>query len=477
MDFPTRGRELVSRIAVRWLRLAGSTLKDGRQEVARKYRRKILEVVEIEPWPSEWPIVSVVIPCYNYGEYLEEAVDSALGQTLQDSEVIVVDDGSTDSLTMEVLAKLDRPRTRVIHQANTGLPGARNAGIGVATGRYICCLDADDALEETYLEKTVTLLESHPDIGFAYSWVRRFGAAEGVWEPEDFNLKKLLEYNHVSVSAVFRRQAWEAVGGYWNEMRPGYEDWEFWIRLAAHGYSGKLIPEFLLKYRKHGRSMVDEIVDQHERLVRKIRQRHARLYEDPNRAKSIAFRERQSEVESLMLNLSRPNQYLDTEPGRRQLLLILGTTPNPEHLKRALAILKQSIAESSLSRPHVISHDYSLDRDLDGLQELLPYSYHLPHFLPRNRWEEFVENYIRTRRISSVLLWKSDLGLGYWPELRDEIPHLYVAELADLSASDPRDLASRDSHRYVNMYIATDKATMEALAEVGVDRARIRLLH
>ena len=477
MDFFSRSRNLVSRVAVRWLGPAGLTLKDGRLTVARGHRRKILEVVETEPWPPNRPIVSVVIPCYNYGEYLEEAIDSALEQTLQDSEVIVVDDGSTDPLTVEVLAKLDRPRTQVIRQANTGLPGARNTGIETAKGRYICCLDADDTLEGTYLEKTVTLLESRPDIGFAYSWVRRFGAVEGVWEPEDFNLKNLLHYNHVSVSAMFRRQAWEAVGGYWDDMQPGYEDWEFWIRLGAEGYPGKLIPEPLLNHRRHERSMIDDAVEQHETLVRRIRKRHARLYEDPHRAKSIAFRDRQSEVGSPMLNLARSDQYLGIESGKRQLLLILGQASRPQHIRRALALVEPSVDEKIPSRLHVISQMSGSGEEPEGLEGLSLGPYYLPHFLPRYAWGSFVENYIRTRRISSILLWKSDFGLGFWPELQDEIPHLYVAELADLSASGPRDLASNYPHRFVNMYIATDKATMEALAEVGVDRARIRLLH
>ena len=276
MDFLTHGYDFISRIARRWQSLAGMALKDGKLVVAHRFRRQRFKGVESGPWPPHSPIVSVIIPCYNYGEYLEEAIDSALEQTLQDSEVIVVDDGSTDSYTVEVLAKLDQPRTCVIHQANTGLPGARNTGIETAKGRYICCLDADDTLEGTYLEKAVTLLESRPDIGFAYSWVRRFGDADGVWEPEDFNLKNLLSYNHVSVSAVFRRQAWEAVGGYWDDMQPGYEDWEFWIRLGAEGYPGKLIPEHLLNHRRHERSMIDDAVEQHESLVQRIRQRHAR---------------------------------------------------------------------------------------------------------------------------------------------------------------------------------------------------------
>jgi glycosyltransferase involved in cell wall biosynthesis len=166
--------------------------------------------VAIERWEPDKPLVSVVIPCYNYGEYLEDAVASVLAQTLQDFEILVVNDGSTEPKTLEVLNSLPKPKTQVIHQDNKGLPAARNKGIAAARGKYICPLDADDMLGNTYLEKVICLLEAHPDLGFAYSWVRRFGLAHGVWRQPAYNFRSLLINNHISASAVFRKSAWEA---------------------------------------------------------------------------------------------------------------------------------------------------------------------------------------------------------------------------------------------------------------------------
>ena len=163
----------------------------------------------VRRWGRARPMASVIIPCHNYGIYLMEAVDSALAQTLCDIEIIVVDDGSSDEQTLRVLNHLERPRTKLLRQANTGLPGARNTGIKSSQGKYICCLDADDTLEETYIEKATVLLESRPDLGFVYPWVRRFGKGRGTWEPQDFRLSDLLHFNHVSVSGVFRRKAWD----------------------------------------------------------------------------------------------------------------------------------------------------------------------------------------------------------------------------------------------------------------------------
>jgi GT2 family glycosyltransferase len=460
---------------VRWLRLAGLTLKDGRLEVARRHRRKILEVVEIEPWPSERPIVSVIIPCFNYGEYLEEAVDSALDQTLQDSEVIIIDDGSTDLNTVEVLEKLDRPRTRVIQQANTGLPGARNTGIGAAKGRYICCLDADDTLVETYLEKAVALLESRPDLGFAYSWVRRFGAVEGVWEPEDFNLKNLLDYNHVSVSAVFRRQAWEAVGGYWDDMQPGYEDWEFWIRLGAKGYPGKLIPEPLLNHRRHERSMIDDAVEQHERLLERIHLRHARLYENPDLVGSIQDSFLDRVTDRPMMNLSRPDQFDAASHGNARVAVILGA-PAEEDLGSRLNLATRVLFQGAATEFHFITGLAGSEALSGQLEGLSPYVYHLPHFLPQYAWDPFVGNYIQTREISVLMMWGSVLGNATLSWLRRNLADLIIAEMVSDSQSEGQREARRKRTTLVDLYLAADQKVGRALELDGIDQTRIELL-
>src|SRR5436189_1310286 len=104
------------------------------------------------PWcPDMWsrrapevPAVSVIIPCYNLGQYLDEAVESVLAQTYQDFEIVIVDDGSTDSTTRALLADYHRPGTRVIHAAHAGVSAARNLAIAHSTGAYLCALDADD---------------------------------------------------------------------------------------------------------------------------------------------------------------------------------------------------------------------------------------------------------------------------------------------------------------------------------------------
>lgn len=114
------------------------------------------------------PKVSVIVPCYNLGQYLDETIDSILAQTYQDFKIIIVNDGSTDGDTIELLKTYNKPKTQVIHTENQGPSAARSAGIPLAKGQYILPLDADDLIGDTYLEKAVEVLDKDPSIGIVY---------------------------------------------------------------------------------------------------------------------------------------------------------------------------------------------------------------------------------------------------------------------------------------------------------------------
>lgn len=228
--------------------------------------------------PPDAPLVSVVIPCFNYGRFLLEAIDSVLASTFTSLEIIVVDDGSTDPETLRLLDGLDRPRTRVVRQVNKRLPAARNTGFREARGKYVLPLDADDRIAPTLIEKAYWVLEHRPRLGFVSFWLQHFGDENWVWKPEPYNLFRLLHANSVTVTSLVRRDAWAAAGGYDETLVHGYEDWEFWIRLGANGWHGFQVPEPLFLYRKHGASMITAAESRHQELVTAIRRRHPWLY-------------------------------------------------------------------------------------------------------------------------------------------------------------------------------------------------------
>lgn len=224
-------------------------------------------------------MVSVVIPCYNQGEYLADALDSVLAQSYREFEIIVVNDGSTDPGTRALLDGLERPMTRVLHTANQGLAAARNNGIRESRGDYILPLDADDRIAPGYLEKAVAVLDSSPEVGFVYSLAKLFGARRGMFYLNDATLADMLLDSRVFCSAMFRKADWERGGGYNSNMRHGWEDWDFWLSLLELGKTPHLIPEVLFHYRVKRVSMIRSMTpEQRLAMHMQLFDNHRELY-------------------------------------------------------------------------------------------------------------------------------------------------------------------------------------------------------
>jgi glycosyltransferase involved in cell wall biosynthesis len=218
---------------------------------------------------------SIIIPCYNGGRYLCEAVESAQKQTYQHKEIIIVNDGSTDIVTLNIFQDLKQSGVIcVMHQKNRGLAATRNTGIACATGEYICCLDDDDIIGETYIEECVKILEKNSDIGFVYSNVQLFGDYKKVWKTGPFDPYRLAYQNTIPVSAVFRKVCWDMAGGFNANMKYGYEDWDFWIGVVEGGWTGAWIQKILFYHRKHGKTMTNRAAMKHAFLYTKITFNH-----------------------------------------------------------------------------------------------------------------------------------------------------------------------------------------------------------
>ena len=226
------------------------------------------------------PKVSVIIPCYNHGEYLNDAVGSVLDQTMQDFEILIVNDGSTDKFTSNLLRNYNKPKTKVIFQKNQGPAAARNAGIKIARGKYILPLDADDKIEKTYLEKAVKILDKNRKIDFVVPWVKFFGMENWLWKTQIPPLNEVLLANYMAISSIFKKSCWEKVGGYdENRSIAEYIDWDLWISFIKRGFKGVVIKEPLFFYRKHGESFISKADRKHRFLLKYLFKKHRSLWQ------------------------------------------------------------------------------------------------------------------------------------------------------------------------------------------------------
>ncbi len=264
------------------------------------------------------PAVSIITPFFNTGEIFHETAAcllggagmpnfgrtiQAAGQSLQNFEWIIVNDGSSDPDALRVLemyrelASRDG-RIRVIdHAKNHGLPGARNTGWRAARGPLIFFLDSDDLIEPTTLEKSALHLACNPEFAFVKGYSVGFGAQEYLWSHGFHSRGGMLDQNLVTATTMVRRSVLHELGGFDESIRRGMEDWEFWLRAAALGHWGETIPEYLDWYRRRDNQHAawDNIAreDKRSQFLSRIRAAHGHIFEGafpgPERAWHMPF--------------------------------------------------------------------------------------------------------------------------------------------------------------------------------------------
>jgi len=203
--------------------------------------------------------ISIVIPCYNHGHFIQDAINSVECLTGVDYEIIIVNDGSTDAFTVQKLNELNQKGYNIISHSNKGLAYSRNIGIQSSRGKYILPLDADNKIDPAYIYKAIKILEEGlADIVYAKPIF--FGELDIIrcFETKSFNQSELFHSNFIDACAIFLKSVWQSVGGY-DEKMPiqGHEDWEFWIHAAIKGVKFHFIDEELYFYRIVKGSMIE----------------------------------------------------------------------------------------------------------------------------------------------------------------------------------------------------------------------------
>lgn len=240
--------------------------------------------IELKSLKNPYPLISIIIPCYNQAEFLRDAVKSVIDQSYENWELIIVNDGSIDNTTevANSLIKENRgKRITLIDQENGGLSNARNSGIRISKGKYFIPLDADDKLHPNFIKETLNKIIDNENLGFVYTDIQHFGDREDIYLQRNFNIQELLtKDNIVTVASLVRKQVWFDINGYNENMKEGYEDWDFWIGAVEKGWTGLRINKPLFYYRKRNSSMLANSNTKREKLIATLVINHQKLYDN-----------------------------------------------------------------------------------------------------------------------------------------------------------------------------------------------------
>lgn len=226
------------------------------------------------------PKVSIIVPCYNQEEYLEEALRSVLLQTFSNWECIIIDDGSTDNSKRIAnnFLHIDK-RFKYYYQQNSGVIAARNFGISLSIGEFILPFDGDDMLHPEFIQKCLNLIESDRTIRVVYSNVEYIGDFSGQLVLKSFKYEDLLIRNLIVSTALHYKADAKRIGGYDENMKDGLEDWEYWISLLSDGGRAIKIDETLFYYRRRRGTRSDSYsLESEMRLRRYIFTKHEKIY-------------------------------------------------------------------------------------------------------------------------------------------------------------------------------------------------------
>ncbi len=236
----------------------------------------------VEPQEDILKSVAVVIPCYNHGQFLLEAIASVENEPEFSGELVIVNDGSTSPTTLAILDQLRDKQYPILDTENQGLSEARNHGIRHTSSPYILPLDADNQLEPGFLKASAKVLEENSSVGVVYGDRRVFGEHDQQVKLANFDLGRLLLGNFIDACALFRRKVWEDAGGYDSKIpdQLGYEDWDFWLGAVEAGWKFHYLEKAAFRYRSRPGSMVSgcNLPANRKRLFQYICSKHYGLY-------------------------------------------------------------------------------------------------------------------------------------------------------------------------------------------------------
>jgi glycosyltransferase involved in cell wall biosynthesis/GT2 family glycosyltransferase len=426
------------------------------------------------------PVVTIVTGFFNTEPAIfEETVLSVFQQSLQQWEWVIVDDGTTqsDSLAaLEDVAARD-PRIRVVrHDRNRGLAAARNTGVKHARGSFILQLDSDDLIEPTAAEKWLWFLVSHPEYHFVRGLGVGFGDHDYLWTKGFHSREAFLVENVVAVTSLVRREVFDSVGGYDEGIPLGVEDWEFWLRCAAHGFWGDTIPEYLDWYRRAeghtdrwGATSGD---DRHKRYREIFRRRYPQLWvHGMPPVEQPVYADVGPELEVL------PCENTLAKSARRLLFVVPWAAMGGADTFNLDLIAHLRRKDWEITVVTTLHGSHAL---LPRYTSLTPDVFACSHFLKPSDYPRFLDYVIRSRQPDAILISNSVFAYKALAHLRraaGDVPIVDFCHMEEewLNGGYPR--LSVDGREFIDLHVTSSQHLKDWEVHRGADPERVEVCY
>jgi glycosyltransferase involved in cell wall biosynthesis len=420
--------------------------------------------IKAQHWPKDRPLISIVMPSFNYGHFIDSAIESVLAQTFTDFELIIVD-CSTEPDSIKKAQEINHPKIIVFFREGQHLLGDnRNFGIEKARGKYICTLDPDDKLLPTYLEKAVFLLETEA-LDIVSPSLQEFGEQSHTWRVHPHpSLDELLDCNRIAVVALFSKTLWRQAKGY-HDYGMGaehvHEDWDFWIRMAACGARIRGMQEPLLLYRKHSSSMSSQ------KQIPSLKEQ---------RVKIAHFNQDFLSEKQRLKSEKRRNQKIQVSDGTKNLLPLNVKSPDKKSILIALPYLVVGGVEKRFLDicTYLVRFGYRITivttlptnshqgSTLELFQSITKDIFQLPNFLTSSEeYQRFLEYLVQSRNPEVLMLAGSSFTVELLPVLKRLSPSMKVID--NLYNTEGHLLLNRKFDQFIDCTVVENSVISETL--------------
>lgn len=379
------------------------------------------------------PIISVVIPFYNSGKYIEQTVTSVLNQTFPYYEILIIDDGSKDEESLKKLKDIEKldSRIKVFHKQNEGLAATRDFGASKATAssKYLMFLDDDDLIEPTFFECAYWTLETNKEASWAYSDSVGFETMEYTWN-KFFDSEKLKKVNELISEAFVRKTDFNEVNGYELREKAVNEDWNFWLKLLAKGKFPVHMSFYGQWYRRKEAGELKKASENKKRSLEIINETASKIKTRVNAIQYPRYKYNYNDIIENVENIITP-KIQKTEEEKINILFIIpwmitgGADLFNLNLVKGLDRNKFKVTVITTEpNKNVLRQYFEQDSENNKIANV----YDLTSFVDQKYWLAFINYIIKKENINIVLNSNSKFGYYILPYLKATYPNIAIID-------------------------------------------------